>query len=392
MLQNSDELRATGGFMGSYFFLEFSHGMWNLTPIEDIYSVAGQQSKFPASPPGHYEYLSEGHGLFIQDANWWPDLANSAEKIIELWQEIANESPYLDQKQEIAGIIFVNLNFIENLLTHIGPIQLADYEGAIDAQNFAQLARADRLNFFAGSTEKANFLDHSKVAIENRLSQLSTQETLALARVLLDNLANKNIQIYSQDQTLANIWQKHGFAGQLIRKNPVDFYFYSVESNVGINKANRLIDREFHFYQNDKRVEQILIKFSNKNQPPLTISTNPDLNTADHLSYVNYQRLYFAPDIKIKQIQLISDGGETKKVDFLSQPYFNQNNQEFLEISLLLIVAEQSQVNLVIDLEDNNQYSNLEIQKQSGVNEIPIYLYQNQELVNNWTLTRDRLK
>ena len=52
----------------------------------------------------------------------------------------------------------------------------------------------------------------------------------------------------------------------MIRNNLDSFYFYSVESNVGINKANRLVDREFHFYQNDGQIEQIQIKFTNHNQ------------------------------------------------------------------------------------------------------------------------------
>lgn len=392
ILQNSDELRATGGFMGSYFFLDFSHGIWDLTEVQDIYTIAGQQSQFPNSPKGHDQYLSEGKGLLIQDANWWPELSISSKNIIELWQAIAEQSPYVDQKRDISGIVFVNLNFIESLLELIGPIQLTDYDEVIDAQNFAQLARADRLDFFPGSSEKANFLDHSKVALENRLAQLSSQEYVALIKVILENLENKNIQLYSQEQNLEQIWQKHNFAGQLIKTNPNSFYFYSVESNVGINKANRLVDREFHFYQNEEQIEQIQIKFTNQNKKPPTININPNLKTADHLSYINYQRLYFDPDIKVKQVQLIDKDGQKTQLEFSTLPYFNQNNQEFLELSLLLVVPEQSQVNLVIDLESEKNYQSLEIQKQSGIEQIPIYTYQNQELVDNWTLTRDQLE
>ena len=393
ILQNSDELRATGGFMGSYFFIEFSRGMWNLTPIDDIYSVAGQQTKYPASPPGHYEYLSEGKGLFIQDANWWPDVPSSATKILEIWQDIASHSPYLDQDRKIAGIVFLNLNFIENLLEEIGPIQLSDYEESISADNFAEIARANRLDFFAGSKEKANFLNHSKVAIENRLTQLSNQEKIDLIKLINNNLINKNIQLYSQDLALQTIWQKHNFAGQLLKKNSDSFYFFSVETNVGINKANRLINREFHFYlNNDQQIEQISLNFTNQNQIPTTINTNPDLKTADHLTYVNYQRLYFSPETVIKQIKLINSEKDIKNISFTSQSYLNPKGQEFLEISFLLEVPEQKQLQVLIDLVNNNSFKNLEIQKQAGIKQIPIYLYQNQKLIKNWTLLGDQLE
>ncbi len=392
LLQNSDELRATGGFTGSYFFLEFSHGIFRLNPIQDIYTVAGQQNNFPQSPAGHYEYLSEGKGLLIQDANWWPELATSAQNIISLWQNIANDSPYLDKDKKIDGIIFVNLNFIENLLAWIGPVQLPDYETPINADNFAQVARSDRLNFFAGSREKANFLNHSKVAIESQLSELNNQEKLDFLNLILENLKNKNIQIYSQNPELQELWEKLGFGGQLIRKNPSNFYFYNVESNVGINKANALIDREFHFYQNDKQVQQIVIEFINRNEKPITINTNPELNMANHLTYVNYQRIYLAPEVKIKQIQTLNDNKELKSVEFSTQPHFNQLDQEFLELSFLVSVPEQNRLKVLIDIEQNFIHDHFEIQKQSGINQIPVYFYLDQKLEENWTLTRDRLE
>ena len=130
----------------------------------------------------------------------------------------------------------------------------------------------------------------------------------------------------------------------------------------------------------------------NHNQKPATINTNPNLKTANHLSYINYQRLYFAPDTKIKQVMSIDQEEQKTPLAFSTQPYFNQNNQEFLELSLLLVVPEQSQVSLIIELESDNNYQNLEIQKQAGVKQIPIYIYQNQQLVDSWTLTRDQLE
>lgn len=100
----------------------------------------------------------------------------------------------------------------------------------------------------------------------------------------------------------------------------------------------------------------------------------------------------FSPEIIIKQIQIINAKQEKNPVDFTSQPYFNPQGQEFLEVSFLLTVPEQNQIQVLVDLENTSDYQDLEIQKQSGIEQIPIYLYQNQELINNWTLTSDQLK
>ncbi|NLG06780.1 MAG: hypothetical protein GX559_03750, partial [Candidatus Pacebacteria bacterium] len=156
--------------------------------------------------------------------------------------------------------------------------------------------------------------------------------------------------------------------------------------------ANRLIDREFHFYRQDQEITQIMIKFLNHNQVPQSINDNPDLKTANHLTYVNYQRLYFSPEVKIKQIQTIDAQQEKNELEFTSQPYFNQSGQEFLEVSFLLAVPEQEQLEVVIDLENADIHQDLEIQKQSGIKQIPIFLYQDQELISNWTLTSDQLE
>lgn len=392
LLQNNDELRATGGFIGSYFFIDFSHERLSLNPIEDIYSVAGQQNNYPISPPGHLEYLSEGDGLLIQDANWWPELEVSAQNILSLWQEIATNSNYLDEVQGIDGLITINLDFIEKLLNLIGPIKLPDYDTIISSDNFAQIARESRLDFFAGSREKANFLNHAKTAIEIELASFNNQEKMKLLGFLLENLINKNLQIYSKDDKLENIWKKHDFAGQLIKKIPDSFYFYSVESNVGINKANRLVDREFHFYEYNNQINQIAIQFTNHNQVPIIINTNPELNVANHLAYINYQRIYLSPDLKIKKIQILDGENENKTINFSEQPYFNKLGQEFIELSFLVNVAEQKQLKILIDLDQNFTHSVLEIQKQSGIDSIQTFLYLKGQLKENWIITRDKLK
>ena len=88
----------------------------------------------------------------------------------------------------------------------------------------------------------------------------------------------------------------------------------------------------------------------------------------------------------------MNEDQNNKMIDFASQPYFNQDNQEFLEVSFLVAIPEQKQIEILIDLETDNQQNVLEIQKQSGIKQIPIHLYQNQKLINNWILTRDQLE
>lgn len=392
LLQNSDELRATGGFMGSYLFLDFNAGNFSLGPIQDIYEIAGQQTNFPTSPPGQAEYLSEGKGLPLQDANWWPDTASSAEEILAIWQEIEKNSPYVNDEQTITGLIFLNLDFFEAILEFLGPISLHDYTENITADNFALLARANRLDFFAGSTEKADFLNQTKIAVLEKIKKLSWREKIELLKIIENNLKHKNLQIYSQDEAMEKIWQKQGLAGQLIRHQKDAFYFFSVESNVGINKANHLVERHFEFWQDDQGIKEIQINFSNNNQAPQIINSNPDLKMANHLSYINYQRFYFSPNVTIEAVQKLKEDQSWETLTWQTQTVFNHQGQEFLELATLFTIPEQSEAHYRILLNKPNKTLGLELQKQAGIKAIPITLHSSNTEKQSWTLSSDQLE
>src|SRR5579859_7780532 len=81
LFQNSEELRATGGFMGSYALVELQNGRLTKLDIQDIYQPDGQFYGFVEAPPGVKDYLSSGKGLRLPDANWSPDFPTSAAAI-----------------------------------------------------------------------------------------------------------------------------------------------------------------------------------------------------------------------------------------------------------------------------------------------------------------------
>ena len=387
LLQNSDELRATGGFLGSYSRLDIKQGYIELDRIHDIYEVAGQQRYFPTTSNAYSLYLGEHPGLALQDANWHPDLANSAQDILEIWQDINNSSPYINET-DFDHVIFINSQLIEEVLAAIGPLALSDYAMTINADNFTELARAGRSDFFAGSTEKADFLDHFKNTLINQLSQLSLDQQLELAKLILDNARRKNIQFYSSDPKLEAVWQEHSWAGQMKVGPSNSFYFYSVESNVGINKANRLVDRSLTFYQTDGHIDQIRLSFDNYNQVPGQLNDNPNLQVADHLAYINYQRLYFAPQVKVEAV-IDSQG---KKLDFSTQPFFDHQGEEFLELSFLINLPEQSHQDIDVMINSEQIGQQLYIQKQSGIDQFTVKLINNDQEQKRWTISSDQLQ
>ena len=376
LFQNSEELRATGGFLGSYAKIQLQNGQLIDFKIEDIYVPDGQFGWFIEAPPGAKQYLSGGDGLRLRDANWHPDFPTSAQQILT----------YLAWGKEagLDGAIAINLPIVEKLLSITGPIYIHDYDQTVTENNFSDIARADRAEFFPGSVQKQHFLTTFFNQLLLKLQDLKQPDQQLLVEKIVASVGEKDLQFFSNDQSLQLLFEKLEIAGHITQvKNAA--YLMLVESNVGINKANQHLDRAVNLeIGNDQSL--IEVTFVNHNLPPNSKEKNPD--EADHLGYVNYQRIILSPDTKIQEIlfdnQPITDWNE----ELIS----NSKGEPFKQIGFLLTLPERQTKTLVIKLHNliPNQESQIFIQKQAGLNQVPYYLtYYDQEL--SIDLTKDTL-
>ncbi len=352
LLQNSDEIRATGGFLGSFFTLETKNGQIAPIKIQDIYAPDGQFKGFLEAPKGLNEYLSSGKGMRLPDSNWWPNFPDSVEQTLFFFKEI--------EKKDYQGVIAINLNVIEELLNVTGEIYLPDYGKSVNKNNFAEIAREDRVNFFPGSQEKTNFLNHFlkifKVELIKSIKE-NPQKSIALIQKLI---TNKDLQFYSKDKEIQEIISNRKADGSMKNINQ-GLYYFLVESNVGINKANRLVDRQVVIDINNDQ-EKITINFQNNNQ----------------FSYINYQRLYANENTKLINIKI--DGQEINLID--QRIMTTKSGDKWQEIGFLVSVLAKSHNNVEINLKSQltaEQKKKVFIQKQSGLEEVSYLInYQNQ--------------
>lgn len=359
LFQNSEELRATGGFLGSYAKIELQDGQLLNFKIEDIYVPDGQFGWFIEAPAGAKEYLSGGDGLRLRDANWHPDFPTSAQQILT----------YLAFGKEagIDGVIGINLPIITEILTVTGPIYLHDYDQTITQNNFSDIARADRGQFFPGSVQKQHFLATFFNQLLIELQNLDQAQQQLLAEKIIASAVKKDLQFFSHDQELQLLFEKLKIAGQLEKKEGAG-YLMLVESNVGINKANQHLDRAVNLEIKDNS-SLIEITFVNRNLPPTTKNKNP--HEADHLGYVNYQRVILAPTTNIARISF--DDQEIANWD--EELIANSNGESFKQVGFLITIPERATKKLSIELSnsDFDQQSALFIQKQAGLSKVPYH-------------------
>ncbi len=387
LLQNNHELRATGGFIGSFATISIENGIITTIRIDDIYEPDGQFSGFIVAPPGVKEFLSSGKGLRLPDANWHPDFPSSCQQILRFFA--------LGNRTQIDGVVAINLSLIENILGITGGIPLFDYGVTVNRDNISSLARAERSEFFAGSYQKPNFLNALFTHLKIRIESLPPQKMKELITTLQTAVETKDIMIYSTNDQVQSVFEKYQLSGNIppllenaTLSNTLEFVtntpntshkipdlsspsvtpdlFYLFESNVGINKANKHISREVTIDIEDYRTT-VTILFANNNIPGSTI---------DHdLGYVNYQRLLIPETYHVES--LFVDGQELEKNDISS--ILNIHQLPMKQIGFLVTVPIQKQTLLQITLSHPPLASPLQllIPKQPGLPSTPYQIHFN---------------
>lgn len=359
LLQNTEELRASGGFMGSYARVDLNKGKVTNITIQDIYEPDGQFTGFVDAPPGAKKYLSGGGGLRLPDSNWHPDFPTAA-KIISSYFAFGNE-------RKIDSIIALNVDQIEKILKVVGDIYLPDYGLTVTADNLTALARVDRNAFFAGSKQKANFLTTLFNNLKIELTQLNSSQQAEIIQTLIRGLQHKDLQLFSWHPQLQDIFIKYNVAGEIEYRDQSDFYLYLPETNVGINKANKKVTREVKVNLGQNRTD-LEINFHNDGSESL-------------LDYINYQRMIIDPMVTIKKIEY---GGQ--KVSFYEDLITNSAGSDFKQVGFLIPLESGQSKTLNITLTHQTicakDSCKIQIQKQSGVQPTPYQINYQGESVN----------
>lgn len=332
LFQNSDEIRATGGFTGSYALATINNGKISELVFEDIYDADGQFDGYVSPPPGVLEYLSSDRGMRLPDANWNPDAPESIQQQLVFFA--------LGRKQNIDGVVVVNLPFAEKVLKTTGPVYLPDYDVYVSSQNLHQALRDERNEFFAGNIQKKHLLSQAVKQVLFKLKNLDIQQAKQLASTAQIAIKQKEIMVYSREEKLQNLFEKYQATGQL--KTQAGQYFVGlVESNVGINKANRNVQRDVVMALRETS-SSITINFHNNNLPNL----EPPKTGAPTNGYVNYQRLLINPDWQVISISINNQPIPTWDESEIT----SSDGQILKQIGYLITVPEQTSAQTKIEI------------------------------------------
>ncbi|MFH0854868.1 MAG: DUF4012 domain-containing protein [bacterium] len=243
IFQNNNEMRATGGFIGSYSLIDIKNGeIVNFeTPDQGSYALQGELLSNLKSP--NALQLINGRWEF-QDSNWWPDFPQSAEFIANIYEK--SGGPTVD------GIIAINASFMEKLLEVIGDVEMLSYGKVITSDNFVrETQKAVELEYNRKENKPKKIIADLMPRVLEKMfgifetSQDSSSKKMAdMLSVFIGSLRNRDIQIYSTDETLEAEIKSLGWAGEIKNIENRD-YLAIIDTNLGGRKTDRVIQQYF---------------------------------------------------------------------------------------------------------------------------------------------------
>lgn len=228
LLQNNHELRATGGFIGSYLLVDVNDGAITKMETNDVYRTDSRLTQV-IEPPAGIDQVADR--WYFRDANYSPDFPTAAKKL--MW--------FLDQSKgpSVDTVIAIDQTVAESFLRLTGPIASPDLPVEISAENFNDFfsfyTESKLSGAFAPKTLLFKFIPHFKERV------LSLNQFQPILSTVSDLVAARHIQVYSNQASVQQLAEALKVSGKMIEPSEGVDYLAVVSTSIGGNKSDAFI-------------------------------------------------------------------------------------------------------------------------------------------------------
>ena len=299
LAQNNDELRPTGGFISAVGRVTFDKGKLVEFSFEDSYTLDDFSQPYPDAPPQLLRYmLSEI--LLVRDSNWSPDFPTSVETLLEVYA--------ISRDVAVDGVIAVDQIALQQIVSALEPVHVEGWPEPATGETVIEQIRASWSpeDEAAGRSvdpvwwsNRKNFIGDLVGALRNRVeTSPGSVKWSKTVEAVLTALGEKHIQVWLANPRAQGVMARQGWDGAVPPINS-DFLMV-VETNMGFNKANALVDTSIHYAVDltTPAAPEATVTVSHQNNSP---GDNPcrhnpryggDYWDLMHRCYWNYLRVY----------------------------------------------------------------------------------------------------
>ncbi|MFZ2193369.1 MAG: DUF4012 domain-containing protein [Candidatus Moraniibacteriota bacterium] len=324
LFQNNQEMRATGGFIGTYAVLDISNGNIKNFFVDGIFNPDGQLRE-KIIPPIPIQKISANWSL--HDSNWFPDFPKSAEKASWFYEKTGG--PTVD------GVITMTPTVMQRLLEITGPIEMPEYSMTIDKDNFLENIQTEvEIGYDKDLNQPKKVLaDLTPKILDRIFNTKNISDFTKTIDILLSSLNEKHILIYSKNYDIEKILSKNGWSGEILdtRKD----YLSVINTNINGYKTDGVVA------ENISHKAEIQSDGSIINTVTITRQHNGGNTPYEWWNKVNsdYMRVYVP-----KGSKLIHVSGQTKEFNSPPLDYkalgFKQDVQLIIEEESVVIDEE----------------------------------------------------
>ncbi len=318
LLQNEDEIRATGGFITAVGTVTVENGELIGYKVEDSYAVDDLTRVYP-QPPWQLEAYMDAPIWVLRDANWSPDFPTTAGWVEHLYAYYSAHG--------VDGVIAIDQRAIQILLKAIGPTEVAGFAAPVSADNLIEMIRQAKDPADCAGLElekRQNCKGFMQPMADAMLTKLQTDRSVsftALAQAGLDALDQRHILVYLDDPTLAKILANRGWDGAL-RAGNGDFLM-AVNTNIGYNKMDSIVETRYTYTVDLTNLQQPQAELAAAHSNPAPMRTDREtclhtflydasLGYLDLLAqcYWNYFRFYTLAEAQLLDSDVHAVPGE----------------------------------------------------------------------------------
>ncbi|HOA18587.1 MAG TPA: NAD-dependent epimerase/dehydratase family protein [bacterium] len=360
--QNSNEIRPTGGFIGSYGILKLDKGKLKEVVIDDIYNPDGQimLRNINAEPPAPIREFLQEERVYLRNSNWNPDFPKAVSEFDDLYFKVNGI--------KIDGYIAMDLYFVKDILQVTGPIYLAAYNEEISADNLYERAQFHSdFNYQDGSDQKRSFLTVLGSKLMEKMFLLPKDKLTELSNSLNKSLEERHLSLYLVNNEFNAFLKEKKWDGSLVSTDRD--YLYVVNANLGGTKANYYVKNKMNYTVNSMTRDGLL-------RASLTLDyehSGKDMAWPGG-PYKDYVRVLTQEGSKLTGARIINGSGE--EVDIFKDIIISQEGKyNSFETSFILNPQESVKIIIEYDLPqtlsitEDNKYYELYWQKQPGTNE-----------------------
>lgn len=245
-LQNNDELRPTGGFIGTYGLIHVKDGSLGEIVTEDIYHLDMPcVDRLTVTPPPPVSKYMGVKYWWLRDANWSPDWPTAAQQIQKMYlDESACTGP---RPNEPTAVMAINPNLIASLIDFVGPITAAGttYTG----ENFQPLLQYNVEVAYAekdiSSWDRKEIINDVVAELKDRLMKVSISRLPELLDLVDDAIARRDLQIYFNNPSYQSVAQDFGMGGE-VKRTSYD-YLMVVDTNLAAYKTDAVMRKNMSY-------------------------------------------------------------------------------------------------------------------------------------------------